>query len=67
MPRTDISVAVKTDPYARNDLFKFQKYDAMVVGVGLSLITVVTPDFDSEFSGNVIKSLTSSFIPTGAN
>ena len=60
-PVRTFSVAVKENPYARDDPFRFEEYDAIVIGAGMSLITVVTPDLDSEFSKNVIKCLILSF------
>jgi hypothetical protein len=54
------SVTARSDPYARDALFRFDPYDVLVVGSGLTLVTIVTPDTDSEFSKTAIDKLVSS-------
>jgi hypothetical protein len=44
---------VQDDPYARG--MSFEPYPVTVVGPNLSLVTIVTPDDESEFSRSVIN------------
>lgn len=57
MKRAATRMTALDDPYARQG-FGFEPYEVTVVGGTLSLVTLVTPDSESEFS----VALTSSFV-----
>ncbi|ONI88628.1 hypothetical protein ALI144C_06240 [Actinosynnema sp. ALI-1.44] len=51
---------VQHDPYARG--LPFDPYPVIVVATDLSLITIVTPDGDSEFSQSVINGVIAALV-----
>ncbi|QFG24971.1 hypothetical protein [Actinomadura sp. WMMB 499] len=53
-PRLDVTVL--DDPYGRGG-FLFDPYDVTLIGAGLSLVTVVTPDADGPFARSVLDGL----------
>jgi hypothetical protein len=53
-PATQFTAQVTTDPYDRGGDLIFNPYEVQVVGAGLSLVTLVTPDMEKGFSQQVI-------------
>jgi hypothetical protein len=53
-PARRFTALATTDPYARPGEFLFDPYEVAVIGAGLSLVTLVTPDADTDFSREVI-------------
>ena len=53
-PARRFTALAATDPYAHRGEFVFDPYEVQVVGAGLSLVTLVTPDPDKHFSQQVI-------------
>ncbi len=45
---------VTADPYEQGTDYIFNPYEVRVVGAGLSLVTLVTPDMEKDFSHQVI-------------
>ncbi|TVT38045.1 hypothetical protein FNH05_24685 [Amycolatopsis rhizosphaerae] len=56
-PARVFSALVKEDPYARNG--RFEPYDAAIVGHNLTLVTIVTPDEQSDYSRSIIDAAVS--------
>ena len=54
-PAPRFRAQVQQDPYVTG--MRFDPYPVTIVGTGLSLITIVTPDEDSEFSRSVIDGM----------
>ncbi|MEV8438252.1 hypothetical protein AB0425_12810 [Actinosynnema sp. NPDC051121] len=68
-PAPRFPALAQEDPYARGALF--DPYQITIVGAALSLVTIVTPDEDSEFSRRVIDGVIDALAaqggrPTGA-
>jgi hypothetical protein len=60
-PAEKFSATVTSDPYARDAGFGFEKYDTIVVGRGMTLVTAVVPDADGDFSREMLDKLVASF------
>ncbi|KAB2347844.1 hypothetical protein [Actinomadura rudentiformis] len=56
-PSSRLKILLLDDPYGRTG-FAFEPYEVALTGPGLSLVTIVTPDSDSEFSKQAIAELT---------
>lgn len=59
-PAPQFSALLQHDPYAGG--MRFDPYPVTIVGTGLSLVTVVTPDEDSEFSRSVIDGVVAALL-----
>jgi hypothetical protein len=60
-PAQAFSVTVTSDPYARDTRFSFESHEALAIGSGLTLVTVVAPSPGSKFSLDIIDGLTTAF------
>jgi hypothetical protein len=61
-PARRFTAQVTTDPYDRGSEFAFDPYEVQVVGAGLSLVTLVTPDLETDFSQQVITTFIESCV-----
>lgn len=55
-PLSRLRVLALDDPYGRTG-FAFEPYEVLLAGTGLYLVTLVTPDADSEFSRSLIDEM----------
>lgn len=53
--RSEVEIQLHEDPYNRG--FRFEPYPATLVTIGLSLVTMVTPDIESQFSQRILDML----------
>jgi hypothetical protein len=51
------------DPYDHGDGFIYEPYEMVVVGFGLTLLTVVSPDDTDEFTATIIERLLAEATP----
>lgn len=63
-PASRLRMLALDDPYRRTG-FAYEPYEATLVAKGISLVTIVTPDQDSDFSIRAIDALATS-LETGA-
>ncbi len=61
-PNDSLPIRVLRDPFENDHSDGFEPYDAQLVGGGLSLVTVVLPDADSEFSQTVLRAVSDSLL-----
>ena len=62
--RRALNVTALEDPYVR-DGFRYDPYDVTLIGPCLYLVSVVTPDIESDFSRAVLAGLTKQLGATG--
>jgi hypothetical protein len=55
--RRTTEVLALEDPYEHGDHFRYEPYEMVVVGSGLTLLTVVSPDGAEEFTGTILEGL----------
>ncbi|MWK34701.1 hypothetical protein GEV43_12030 [Actinomadura sp. J1-007] len=58
-PASRLRMLALNDPYCRTG-FAYEPYETTLIATGLSLITIVTPDHDSDFSVHAIDALATS-------